>query len=274
MQQATKTSQAKEMQKKEAQMPVQIDLEAAEGQGMEFVTARDQKLPILKILHASSPVLDEGDTKYIEGAKQGDIYSEASGSIWKGKDGIYVVPCLFINTFNEWKDRGDSLGRPVAIHTDPAVLNDAKRGDDNKDRLPNGNYIEDTGNHFVYILDKDFKGSEQALVTMKSTEKKKSKTWLSMINLRKKPKKSGTGFFNPPSWAQVYKLSTRKESNSQYSWYGWVVEFVKNLDESADLKLLQSTNSFYQSAMKSDIFGKFELADEGNVKKIVNSTPF
>ncbi len=35
------------------------------------------------------------------------------------------------------------------------------------------------------------------------------------------------GFFNPPSWATAYKLTTTKESNSQNSWYGWVVEFDK-----------------------------------------------
>jgi hypothetical protein len=61
---------------------------------------------------------------------------------------------FYINTFNEWKDKGDSLGRPVGIHTDPLILTQTKRGDDGKDRLPNGNYVEDTGNHFVYLLDK------------------------------------------------------------------------------------------------------------------------
>lgn len=46
------------------------------------------------------------------------------------------------------------------------------RADDGKDRLENGNYIEDTGNHFVYILDKDGKPLESALITMKSTQKR------------------------------------------------------------------------------------------------------
>jgi hypothetical protein len=54
-------------------------------------------------------------------------------------------------------------------------MTETKRGDDNKDRLPNGNYIEDTGNHFVFILDKDYQPVEQALITMKSTQKKNLK---------------------------------------------------------------------------------------------------
>jgi hypothetical protein len=155
--------------KKEAPLPAMLDLEAASGQGSEYVTARDTKLPILKILYANSKVLDESDGKYIETAKQGDIYNETTGSLYKGKDGVIVVPCLYINTFNEWKDRGDSPGRPVGIHTDPSVMSQTSRGDDFKDRLPNGNYIEDTGNHFVYILDKDYNPIETALIAMKST---------------------------------------------------------------------------------------------------------
>ena len=79
------------------------------------------------------------------------------------------MPCLFINTFNEWKDKGESIGRPVQIHTDPSIMSQTTRSDDNKDRLPNGNYVED-GNHFVYILDKNFQPREQA-IAMKSTQR-------------------------------------------------------------------------------------------------------
>jgi hypothetical protein len=46
--------------KKSAPLPSTIDLEASAGQGSEYVTARDTKLPILKILYSSSEVLDEG----------------------------------------------------------------------------------------------------------------------------------------------------------------------------------------------------------------------
>jgi len=91
--------------KKQAPAPVLVDLEAAAGQGSEYVTARDTKLPILKILYSSSEVLDESSGKFIANAKQGDIFNETTGNLYKGKDGIIVVPCLYINTFNEWKDR-------------------------------------------------------------------------------------------------------------------------------------------------------------------------
>ena len=260
--------------KKVAPLPSTIDLEASAGQGSEYVTARDTKLPILKILYASSEVLDEGSGKYIPTAKQGDIYNDTTGNLYKGKDGIIVVPCLYINTFNEWKDRGDSKGRPVGIHLDPAVLRETKRGEDNKDRLPNGNYVEDTGNHFVYILDKDYNPVETALIAMKSTQKKKSKTWNSMMQSRRL--QGSKGFFCPPSWATAYKLVTTKESNSGNNWFGWVVEFNKYLNDPQYSKLLEMTKAFYESAVKSDIFGKVDFGKEETqqIKGNTESVPF
>ena len=260
--------------KKEAPLPSTIDLEASAGQGSEYVTARDTKLPILKILYASSEVLDEGSGRYNPNAKQGDIYNETTGSLYKGKDGIIVVPCLYINTFNEWKDRGESKGRPVGIHLDPAIMRQTKRGEDNKDRLENGNYIEDTGNHFVYILDKDYNPIETALIAMKSTQKKKSKTWNSMMQSRRL--QGSKGFFCPPSWATAYKLMTTKESSSGNNWFGWVVEFNKYLNDPQYAKLLEMTKAFYESAVKSDIFGKVDFGKEETqqVKGNTESVPF
>ena len=267
-------SQAKEIQKKEAHLPANFNLEEAAGEGQEYISARDVKLPILKILYANSPVLDESDGKYIASAKQGDIYNEVTGSLWKGKEGIVVVPCLYINTFNEWKDKGDSPGRPIKIHTDPSIMSDTKRSEDNKDRLPNGNYVEDTGNHFVFILDKDYLPQEQSLIAMKSTQKKKSKTWNSMMQTRRMPGKKG--YFRPPTWATTYRLTTTKESNSQNSWYGWVVEFDKFLEVAQFPKTLEITRSFYQSSMKSDIFGKVDFgpAQEATSTNSNKAVPF
>ena len=74
--QTKENAQAKELKIKDsAKVPSTIDLESMAGQGSEFVTANDQKLLMLKILYANSPVLDDTDGKYIEGAKPGDIYS-------------------------------------------------------------------------------------------------------------------------------------------------------------------------------------------------------
>ena len=253
--------------KKEESLPTLTNLEEFSGQGTENITARDTKLPILKILYANSPVLDESDGKYNEKAKQGDIYNEITGSLYKSREGIYVVPCLFINTFNEWADRGDSPGRPIKIHLDSSIMNKTSRSDDNKDRLEGGHYVEDTGNHFVYILDKNFNPIESGLITMKSTQKKKSKKWNAMM--QSKRMKGKNGYFIPPSWASVYKLTTNKESGSGNTWYGWEVEFVRFLDKPTDSGTLEITKGFYEGAKQSDIFGKVFFPEDPNKKEDV-----
>ena len=182
---------------------------------------------------------------------------------------MLVSPCLFLNTFNEWKDRGDSPGRPIAIHNRNFDINNlTTRSDDGKDRLENGNYVEDTGNHFVYILDKNYAPVETALITMKSTQKKKSKLWTSMLQSRRV--KGSKGFFCPPHYSQVYKLTTTKESNSQNSWYGWVIEFDKILSPESNLATLEVVKGFYESAKTSDIFGTVAF-DEENKKTSTES---
>ena len=54
-------------------------------------------------------------------------------------------------------------------------------------------------------------------------------------------------------------MTTTRESNSQNVWYGWVVEFDNFLDTTKMAKTLEITRGFYQSSMKSDIFGKVDF---------------
>ena len=236
------------MTKKETNLPAAINLEEMAGQGQEFVTARDQKLPILKILYASSPVLNDRDPRFVENANLGDIWSETSGKVWKGRDGILVAPCLFINTFNEWKDKGESTGRPVAIHTDPAIMSETTRGPDGKDRLENGNYVEETASHYVMVVEPE--KSSTALITMKSTQRKKSKKWNSMMMSLRAKRKDGKGFFRPAPFTQSYNLKTVLEKNNLGSWYGWEIEHIGQVESEETIK---AAFDFYESCKKGAV---------------------
>ena len=66
---------------------------------------------------------------------------------------IDVIPCHYKRQYIEWQDRGTSTGAPVAIHeADSDIISQTTRGKDYKDRLPNGNYLDNTANHFVLLL--------------------------------------------------------------------------------------------------------------------------
>ena len=55
-----------------------------------------------------------------------------------------------------------------------------KEPGDNKDYLENGNYVETTANHYVLVLNNG-RVPEPALVSMKSTQLRKSRKWNSMM---------------------------------------------------------------------------------------------
>jgi len=180
------------------------------------VGQEDLALPFVKVLSGNDPVLDEN-----EDARKGDIYNTVTGKVYKGKAGIRVVPCAYQRRFIQWTPRGSGSGAPSAIYTPQEQRPKTERSaDDNKDYVVGGNgeYIEETHQHFVLILNED--GSiETALIAMKSTQLKKSRKWNSIMASRVMQGQNGT--FTPPRYSHIYHLKTIQEENSKGSWHGW-----------------------------------------------------
>ena len=259
--------------KKKESLPTTNSLEEFAGQGTENITASDVKLPILKLIGSMSPQINPKDSQYVEGLKVGDIYNDTTGSIYDGTKGFLAVPCYFVNTFNEWSERGTGSSRPI-VHTNRDIMDQVTRGQDNKDWLPkqaNGeqHYIEDTGNHFVYILNENYEPVEPALITMKSTQKKHSKRWNSMIQQKRLQGKNGS--FHPPSFGTVYRLSSVMESNSKGSWPGWNIAYDSDLSQNP--KTLAKTKEFYKdtSEQSVNIFGKVDFEEKSESPSRVNN---
>ena len=186
------------------------------GRGMENMGQDDLALPFLKVLSGNDPVLDEN-----EEARKGDIYNTVTGKIYKGKDGVRVVPCAYQRRFIQWAPRGSGTGAPVAIYEPGDALPKTVRSkEDNKDYIDDGSgqYMEATHQHFVYVLNEDG-GAETALIAMKSTQLKKSRKWNSMMASRSMQGKNGP--FTPPRFSHIYHLRTVMEENSKGSWHGW-----------------------------------------------------
>jgi hypothetical protein len=225
-------------------------LENLAGLGVENVGQRDLALPFLKILSQLSPQVTAGDSRFIEEAKPGQIYNSVSDQLYDGKKGIRVVPCFYKLEYLEWRDRGqEGSGAPIAIYDSTSdILSKTTRGPDKKDRLPNGNYIEETASHYVVLVDDNDQATETALITMKATQRKKSRKWNSMIMTQRV--KGKNGFFQPPSFAQIYRLKTTLEKNNLGSWYGWDVEFNSNVNNPT---LLKSAQDFYNTCKQGEV---------------------
>ena len=224
-----------------------FDMEADANKGAQNISQEDLALPFLKILGQLSPEVNKRDGKYVEGAEPGKIINTVTNQLY---DTINVIPCHYKRQYIEWQDRGASSGAPVAIHeADSDIVSQTTRGKDYKDRLPNGNYLDNTANHFVLITGSN---PETALISMKSTQLKVSRKWNSMMMGLKMQGKNG--LFTPPTYSHIYKLSTVQMSNDKGTWFGWDVAKVGPVE---DADLYNMAKQFAASVGKGETQAKF-----------------
>ena len=215
--------------KKEGALATNL-FEADAQQGAQNISQEDLALPFLKILGQLSPEVNKRDGKYVEGAEPGKIINTVTNALY---DSIEVVPCHYKRQYIEWADRGTSTGAPVAIHeADSDIVSQTTRGKDYKDRLPNGNYLDNTANHFVLVLGDN---PQTALISMKSTQLKVSRKWNSMMMGLKMQGKNG--MFTPPTYSHIYKLKTVQQSNDKGTWFGWDVSRVGPIEDAGIYKI-------------------------------------
>ena len=153
-----------------------IDIEKFADQGFENIDSKSLQLPFLKILGQLSPQVTAGDSKYIDSAKPGMIYNTVTDKLYDGNKGILVIPAYYKFEYIEWADRGqEGSNAPRNIYpADSDIMSKTNRGDDGKDRLESGNYIEETASHFVVVVEESM--ASEALITMKSTQRKNLKS--------------------------------------------------------------------------------------------------
>ena len=229
-----------------------FDMEADAQQGAQNISQEDLALPFLKILGQLSPEVNKTHGKYVEGAEPGKIINTVTNELY---DKISVVPCHYKRQYIEWQDRGASSGAPVAIHdADSDIVSQTTRDKSYKDRLPNGNYLENTANHFVLVVGKN---PETALISMKSTQLKVSRKWNSMMMGIKLQGKNG--LFTPPTYSHIYNLSTVRMSNDKGTWFGWDVAKAGPVE---DKSIYDMAKSFAESVNKGDVQAKPEVQEQ------------
>ena len=235
--------------KEKAGAVANLNIEQFADAGFENVDSKSLALPFLKVLGQLSPQVTQGDSQFISEARAGMIYNTVTDELYDGAKGITVVPCYYKLEYIEWKDREKGAVAPVNVYTsDSDIMSKTTRGDDGKDRLENGNYIEETASHYVLIVEPE--KTSTALLTMKSTQRKKSKKWNSMMMSLRQKRKSGAGFFKPAPFTQKYSLKTVLEKNNLGSWFGWEIEHVGGVDSE---EVMKAAFDFYESCKKGAV---------------------
>ena len=234
--------------------------------GFDNMTQDDLALPYVRILGQLSAQVNEGDGKYIEGAKPGMIYNNVTHEIFDGKKGIKVVPCYYKKDYPEKSDKGDGNPLTVATHLPNSPIIKTGKREGSKIRLPNGNYLEETASYFVMVETKSG-GYTPALITMKSTQLNVSKKWNSMMKTTQIADGKG-GFAIPPMHGVVYNLTSTLQKNDKGSWYGWVVTMDRILDQK-DKSLYLSAKEFGGNVSKGNVQTKADVEE-----KVSDSTPY
>lgn len=235
--------------KQETAIVLAGDFEQDAHNGFEGMGQEDFALPFLRLLTNTSPEVGE-----VDGAMPGMIINSVSNQLYDGKKGLTVIPCAYVRQYIEWAPRGSGSGAPQAIYpaTSDILSRTHREPGDNKDYLDNGNYIENTANHYVMIVGDDGI-PEPALITMKSTQLKKSRKWNSMMMSTKLM--GAKGPYTPPMYSHLYRLTTQAESNDKGKWYGWEIEKIGPV---TDRNIYMAAKAFAEQIGKGEVKVKHE----------------
>lgn len=202
--------------------------------GFEYADQNAFAIPFLQILQSGSPQCKRSEGAYIPGAREGMFYNTVTQELFEGEDitdektgevkkgGIVLIPAHYSQRFIEWKPREGAGGGGFVgeyMPTDPIVLTTTK-DEKNRDRLPNGNILVDTRNHYALHVKPDGQ-YEPVVISMTSTQLKKSRNWMSKMSGLKI--KAGAKFVSAPMASHTYLARTTPESNDQGTWMGWAI---------------------------------------------------
>ena len=226
--------------KKEGALPSTALYEGDAHAGFENVSTTSLALPILKLLQNGSGEAQKRNQNYVEGAEPGMFLNTVTKKLYDGAKGIEVIPCHYKLEYQEWADFGTGSGRPENIFDANSDILSKTKNENGKDRLENGNYIQTVGQHYVLI--KDGNSTENALISMSSSQGKVSRKWNSMMMSITLDGKNGP--YTPPSFSHKYKLTSVLNSGKGNQWYGFNVTQVGPVEDSA---LYERAKKFYTS---------------------------
>ena len=230
-----------------------LDFVSDSGMGLENIDKSDLALPFLKLLQSGSDETKKRHAKYVEGAEAGMFYNTVTKKLYSGEKGINVIPVFYKMTYPEWAPFERKEGRPIHNDRGPGIMSQTTQNDKNKDMLTNGNEIIKTANHFVIILGDR---PEKALMTMKSTQLKVSRSWNSLIEDQFEINPKTNKSVPAPMFSRVYKLNSVENSGS-FTWHGYNINLVKKVDDAGIYQMAKDFhNSLKNSQAKAESNGK------------------
>lgn len=223
-----------DMAKKTSTAMAQMDMFAADaGMGMEGADKDSFAIPFLSVLQPLSPQLDKNDAAYVKGAEAGMIFNSVTNELFEE---ITVLPVAFKREIFEWVPRSKGGGLVGRFNPGQEPQHTVTEG---KWKTVDDHDLVDTREHFVLRL-KDDGSFERCVINMSSTQVKKSKRWMTMMNEFKYNGQS------VPTFAVKYKLGSIQESNDKGKWYGWTIQNIGVLTED-EMETYMNAKEFYKA---------------------------
>lgn len=244
----------------------EIDFAADAGAGLETAAQEDFAIPFLTVLQKMSPQVDEDSGAYIPGAKAGMIYETVTGRMFDGKKGVLIIPCAYRHVFLRWGPRESaSAGFKGEFSVDAMAQirasGQAKEVDGKLYApLPDGSVHEkksdrfaDTRNHFCLLLDEENGGTMQVLLSISSTQIKKSKMLNQMLAAVRFTTPQGK--IAPPTFGNLVRMTTVPEQNEKGTWHGIKFEIEGRVSDRAMYTIAKAFNA---SVNKGNVAARYD----------------
>jgi hypothetical protein len=173
---------------------------------------------------------------------------------------VSVVPCAFQRRFLRWTPResgGGYKGDYSPIDVETGRIKGATLDDEGTWTMEDGDVLKDTRNH--YVLARVGESWLPAVVSLTSTQIKKSKRWMSRISAIELRTKDGKAF-NPASYSHVYRIVSVKESNDKGQWFGVDINLVEPV---SDPELYAKAKAFNAAVNAGEVETQTPPADTG-----------
>lgn len=133
-------------------LSTELDFGEDYGQGFENQTSADKKLPILEVLQAKSPLVEDPEKNPEDKFKAGMFHNTATDEVYSGKTGIVIVPAITEHLYIEWVPR-DKGGGFVAAHPLGSEVANFCSGKFGRVALANGNEVQETFQIFAVVCE-------------------------------------------------------------------------------------------------------------------------
>jgi hypothetical protein len=246
-----------------------MDFAADAGAGMEGAGQESFAIPFLSVLQKGSPQVDEASGAAIEGARAGMLFENVTGRLFSGKDGVVVVPCSYRREFLRWSARDNGGGFKGAYSPEEVAEMRAKgqivevegklySPESDGSVSPNkSDRFNDTRNHYVLIMDEASGAWTEALLSLTSTQIKKSKMLMSAL-ASVKLKNSAEQMYTPPTFANYVRITTAGESNDKGTWFGVKFELAGTVDRA---EIYSAAKAFHSNIAKGGVQVKYDDAN-------------